>query len=391
MLAAAIAVAAAACTGGSHPAGPSTSPGPASGARAGSQRPVSVAGMPGCSAATAAAPVLHRVPTTMTPVPGVPFGVVVTASGRWAFVSFPVAGSVDVFRVGTQAVPAPPRQLVPAGQPLGETLTRNGRYLLAADGRGGAGVISVSRAEQGRAGAPLGTLSSPKGIGAIEVTTSPDGRFAFVSLEDSTAIAVFNLQQALTKGFGAEDFAGTIPVGFAPVGLAVSPDGRWLYATSELAASAQAHVGGPGPGTLSVINLHRAETDPAASVVATVTAGCSPVRVVTSADGRVIWVTARGSDRLLAFSASRLHTDPARALLASVEVGEAPVGLALVDRGSGSWWPIPTGSVPRAPQRAWPWSASPRRWPVSQPCSVTCPRAASRGRWRWSRPAGRCW
>ena len=82
-----------------------------------------------------------------------------------------------------------------------------------------------------------------------------------------------------------------------------------------------------------MINLDRAETDPAAAAAVTVTAGCSPVRVVTSADGRVVWVTARGSDRLLGLSAARLHSDPAHALIASVEVGEAPVGLALIDRG----------------------------------------------------------
>ena len=69
-------------------------------------------------------------------------------------------------------------------------------------------------------------------------------------------------------------------------------------------------------------------------MIATVDAGCSPVRVITSADGSVVWVTARGSDRLLGFSAARLRTDPARSLIASVEVGEAPVGLALVDGGS---------------------------------------------------------
>ncbi len=327
-------VSAAACTGGSHPAGThSTAAGSAAGPRATPQPPVAVTGAPGCSTAPAAAPALHRVPVTLGPVPGAPFGVAATADGRWAFVSFPGSGSVGVFRIGTAAIPAQVRQVVPAGQPLGETLTRNGRYLLAADDASGAGVISVSLAERGQAGAPLGMLNSPRGIGAIEVATSPDGRFAFVSLEDSAAIAVFNLHQALTKGFGGEDFVGTIPVGIAPVGLAVSPDGRWLYATSEIAAIPGAATSGAGQGTLTVINLDRAETDPAASVAVTVTAGCSPVRVVTSADGRVVWVTARGSDRLLAFSAARLRTDPAHALIASVVVGEAPVGLALVDRG----------------------------------------------------------
>jgi len=68
--------------------------------------------------------------------------------------------------------------------------------------------------------------------------------------------------------------------------------------------------------------------------VARVAAGCSPVRVITSADGSVVFVTARGSDALLAFSAARLQTDSAHALLADVLVGEAPVGLALARAGA---------------------------------------------------------
>src|SRR5262249_43529252 len=177
-----------------------------------------------------------------------------------------------------------------AGQARGVRLAGAGRYLLAASGAG-AVVISVARAEQGGAGAVLGTLASPAGPGAIEVAVSRDGRFAFVSLEGSARVAVFDLQRALTRGFGPADYLGAVPVGLAPVGLAVSPDGRWRYATSELSATARfprlsrstARPGAPGrragsaavtgpdvPGTLTVISVQRAETDPARSVVATV-------------------------------------------------------------------------------------------------------------------------
>src|SRR5208282_1520728 len=337
------------CSAGSHPAaGPPTA---ASGG-AGLPRPVPAAQVtaparaPGCSTATAPAPALSTVPTAMAPVPSTPFGVAATAGGRWSFVALTGSGSVGVFRVQGPGVPSLARQVRTGGQPLGEALTHDGRYLLVADGSGGAAVISVSRAEEGGAGALLGTLNDPAGSGAIEVAPSPDGRFAFVSLEDSDQIAVFDLRQALTKGFGPSDFVGTIPAGLAPVGLAVSPDGRWLYATSEIAPGApRPALARPSPGTrpssvllaegsLTVISLRRAETDPAGSVVSTVEAGCGPVRVITSADGGVVWVTARESDRLLGFSASRLRTDPARSLVASVPVGEAPVGLALVDGGA---------------------------------------------------------
>jgi DNA-binding beta-propeller fold protein YncE len=334
-------IALAACSAGSHPATGRSAPLASASGRAASPRPAPATPVavpvraPGCSTVTASAPALRTVPAPMAPVPSTPFGVAVTADGRWAFVALTGSGSVGVFRVAGPGVPSLARQVLTGGQPLGEALTHDGRYLLVADGGGGAAVISVSRAEQGEPGALLGTLSAPAGSGAIEVATSPDGQFAFVSLEDSADIAVFNLQRALASGFGAADFLGTIPAGLAPVGLAVSPDGRWLYATSELALGARPSPGLlGGEGTLSVISLHRAETDPAASVVSTVQAGCNPVRVITSADGGVVWVTARESDRLLGFSAVRLLTDPAQSIVASVEVGEAPVGLALVDGGT---------------------------------------------------------
>jgi DNA-binding beta-propeller fold protein YncE len=48
----------------------------------------------------------------------------------------------------------------------------------------------------------------------------------------------------------------------------------------------------------------------------------------------VVWVTARESNSLLAFSAPRLRTDPRHALLARVRVGAAPVGLALLRHGT---------------------------------------------------------
>jgi DNA-binding beta-propeller fold protein YncE len=111
--------------------------------------------------------------------------------------------------------------------------------------------------------------------------------------------------------------------------MAVSPDGRWLYTTSEAAAG----QGPGGGGTLSVISIAKAARDPAGSVVATAPARCAPVRVAVSADGKIIWVTARESDELLAFSATKLLRHPTHSLLAAVRVGEAPVGLAIVDGG----------------------------------------------------------
>lgn len=261
------------------------------------------------------------------PPEGSPFGVAVTAGGQWAFASLGTA--VAVLRLSAGRPAGLVHWIELPAFTAGVALTPDGRYLLLATGTG-ALVLSVAAAEHGSLQPVLGELSAP-GVahaGGDEVAVSADGRYAFVSLEYTDQIAVFDLAQAVASGFSAGSYVGAIPAQFAPVGLAVSPDGRWLYATSE-AENQRTSV-----GSLSVVSVATAESDPAASVVDRVRAGCNPVRVITAADGSIVWVTARASDALLAFSAGRLRTDPAHALLADVRVGEAPVGLALAQHGS---------------------------------------------------------
>jgi DNA-binding beta-propeller fold protein YncE len=268
--------------------------------------------------------------------PSNPFGVAIIPDGQWAFASAATlsgagTGELAVLKLSAgHAARLVQTIALPHLATAGAALSRDGRFLLIAGGRASAVVVSVAAAEQGSKHAVLGVMSAPaSGRGAIEVAVSPDGRFAFVSLEDSDQIAVFNLDHALASGFGPGSYVGSIPTQAGPVGLAVSPDGRWLYSTSE----AQSLLGSEF-GTLAVISIARAESDPPGSVIARVTAGCDPVRVITSANGSVVWVTARGSDALLAFSAARLRSDPGDALVADVEVGEAPVGLALAGDGT---------------------------------------------------------
>ena len=256
-----------------------------------------------------------------------PFGVAVAADGTWGFAS--LRDGLGVFRLAAGRAPVLLRVIpLPEAGSAGVALSPDGRLLLVANSDTGAVVVSVPAAESGASGAILGTLSVPgaRRGGAIEVAVSPDGRYAFVSLEDDDKIAVFSL--ATAHGFGPGAYVGEVPTQIAPVGLAIAPDGRWVYATSE------ARTFRTQAGTLEVINAARAESDPATSVVTRVPAGCNPVRVTTSANGGVVWVTARASDALLAFSAAKLQANPRSALLADVAVGEAPVGLALVRDGS---------------------------------------------------------
>jgi DNA-binding beta-propeller fold protein YncE len=286
-------------------------------------------------------------------LPGSPFAVAPTPDGQYVFASLSGAtnGIAIVRQHGTSASLA---SILPTGGGAwGLTVTSDGRYLLdtvqpvgQATTPQGVQIIDVHKAVTGQPGAVLGTVPTGAGSGPIEVALSNDGRYVFATNEDNETISVIDFRKAVTSGGSASSLIGNIPVEQLPVGLAFSPDGRYLYVTNEAAnptdpgydptaCNTPTGIGTgttPGPaGTLTVVDLRKAERDPADSVLASVFAGCSPVRVVLSDHGRVAWVTARAEDDVLAFSTRRLLTDPSHALLSRTPVGVAPVGIQLFD------------------------------------------------------------
>jgi DNA-binding beta-propeller fold protein YncE len=252
-----------------------------------------------------------------------PFGVVVTPDGRFSFVS--LGDFVSVLDNHGGSLPPTQVATIPAlGAGKSEAITRDGKYLLAAEGSG-AYVISVKKAEAGNTrGAVVGTLAGPRGNPANEVSVSPDDKFAFVTFQNDGDVAVFNLQEAIAGGFGHSSYQGLIQLGpkSDPQAMADSRDGRWLYVTGESQA-----------GRLYVVDMRKAETDPQHAVYTSAAAGAAPARVIVSADGRVVWVTDRDSNALVAFSAAKLLTNPSQSLIARVSVGQNPIGLAFVKDG----------------------------------------------------------
>jgi DNA-binding beta-propeller fold protein YncE len=271
--------------------------------------------LPACTTRTASAPTLTGVHSAVVSTGGNPFGVAVTANGQYSFVS--LGNAVEMLRNTSALAPVPVRTFAASQASKIETFTRNGRFLLAAAGSG-AVVINVAEAIQGAPDPVVGTLTSPDGGGAFQAVISPDDDWAFVTLQSSGKMAVFNLKAALSQGVTPGDFVGYVPLGIQPVGMA-SHDGL-IYV---------ANLG----GTLSIVSMKKAEADPAGAVVSTVRVGCQPSRALFSADGSVLWVTDRQSDELLAFSTARLLSDPRLALIARVMVGEVPLGETLVDGG----------------------------------------------------------
>ncbi len=282
--------------------------------------------VPGCGTAVPHTQTLSGARSAQVQVGNQPFGVVTTADGKFSFVT--LQNQVAVLSHGSSLAPTLDQVLPAPGATGSEQLTNSGKFLLVA-ANSGALVLDVANAEQG-VSPIVGTLTSPFGSGAVEVAVSPDDKFAFVTMEASADLVVFDLQRALADGFTPSDVVGEVPLNQQPIGMAISPDRKWLYATSRMRTS----TANPSEGTLTVISLARAETTPSSSVVSTATAGCGPARVVASPDGRFVWVTSRESDMLLGFSASALVSNPSHSLVAEVNTGAAPIGLALANGGS---------------------------------------------------------
>ena len=79
---------------------------------------------------------------------------------------------------------------------------------------------------------------------------SPDGRFAFVTLQGSGTLAVFNLAAALASGLRDSGFVGAVRLGVNPIGI-TSVAGT----ASGCTRPPRSGTGRSEQGTLSVINV----------------------------------------------------------------------------------------------------------------------------------------
>ena len=290
-------------------------------------------------------------PVSYVPLPGHPFSTVASPDGCWLFVSLTTSNPKSYDGVALLRRSQGKVELVKvfpvAGSPTGMVLTHDGKLLVVADGDYVV-FMDAGRMTSGGADPLLGYISDGNFPGSVYVNVSADDRLLFVSDESAEAITVIDLAKARAEGFKESAIVGRVPVGDAPIALTFSPDGRWLYTTSQIAPEAYKWPieckpeGAPDPskaqarypqGALIVVDVERARRDPANSVAAKVPAGCSPVRLAITPGGERAFVTARNSNALLGFDTSKFAEDPMHALVGTVPVGTSPVGVTVVNEG----------------------------------------------------------
>jgi DNA-binding beta-propeller fold protein YncE len=285
-------------------------------------------------------------PSVTIALPGNPFAVKPTADGCWVFASLGGAnGGIAVLK--RQGGRIEMVRVVPvAPAPAGIVVTHDGKLLVAAASNA-AVVLDVERMTSGAPNPILGTFSGrdKKFLQTVYVNVTADDKLLFVSQESAQSVTVIDLERARANGFQPDAILGNIPVGGAPIALTFSPDGKWLYTTSEGAAPQwnwpkACKPEGSGrtdlvnaEGAVIVVDVALARTDPSNAVAGRIPAGCSPVRMAISPDGRRIYVTARNSNAVETFDTAKLLSDPDHARVGMAPVGEAPVPVAVIDGG----------------------------------------------------------
>ncbi len=164
------------------------------------------------------------------------------------------------------------------GNPTGRSLSEDGQILFVTNQHGFATVnVNAPEPSESYTVLPNTPGDSKNNVGTIQIKPSPDGEFVYFSNEWDQSIGVAQLVGNRKNGKPPHyELAGKIPVNPAPVGMDLSPDGRYLYVTSESGADGNPNA----PGTLSVIDTQKAKNgDYTDAVVASVPAGLDPVRV----------------------------------------------------------------------------------------------------------------
>jgi len=291
---------------------------------------------------------LSATPTVKVDLPGHPFQAVSSRDGCWIFAGMigdgerPVSGIAVIRRGDGRLELAQTAKLEHAV--TGIVLTHDGKVLIAAVGSG-VWLLDVERLKTGAGDPVVARVDEEQSSGSVYVNVTRDDQILFVSEERARAITVIDLPRA-RSGAGEKSIIGRIPAGNAPIALTLSPDEKWMYATSQSALpdwnwppmcdpeNPQAKGGKRPEGAVIVVDVIKARTDPANAVAARVAAGCNPVRLAISPKGDRVYVTNRKDNSVRALDTSKLRTDGANALIGKVPVGTAPVPVVVVQNGA---------------------------------------------------------
>jgi DNA-binding beta-propeller fold protein YncE len=254
------------------------------------------------------------------------------ASAEDLYVADSTANSVSGFSIGAEGLLSPIECAEKACEteagPATLAISPNGKYVFVVNRT--AASVSTFAIGAGGALSPVecakhcNTAKEPTGI-----ATSPDGKYVYVANSGEESIATFSVGKggALTKVGCKPNNSCETPEG-RPVGLAVSPDGKFLYATTGITKRAKAE-----PGVVSVFSIG-SEGTLAPVGCSSCQTGVEPGAVTITPNGRFVYVANRGSNTMSVFEVGETGTlSPLACTDPDCETGVEPQGATVSPNG----------------------------------------------------------
>ncbi|MGH9543793.1 MAG: lactonase family protein [Terriglobales bacterium] len=230
-----------------------------------------------------------------------PAAMILASSGKAVFVANRGTNDISAYTVQSDGTLTAASGTQPAGMtPLSMAMDSAGKFLFVANqglqADPASGTISVFTVQGTtlaevtgspfRAAAP----AAPSGTGPAGVAVTPDGKFLYVANQFDGTVTAYSVDASgvLTQGL-------TLPVGTAPSAMAITPDGGFLYVANSSTVSAFAICN-------QVITSCSDPTSPDGSLTPVAgspfSAGLGPVSIVVSPSGKFLFVVDRVSNQV---------------------------------------------------------------------------------------------
>jgi len=229
-----------------------------------------------------------------------PFGIAIAPNGGTLYVVGVDDNTLASFRVESDGLLTLLNSVDSGGSPpaKGVAVTPDGSFVYVAHGNPRDTIENVVTGFALHADGSLGNkvAEATNGAGGAETAITPDGRFLYIAAGGSDR--VFGYQIGADGSLAAVP-GGSFPTGDGPEGLAISPDGRWIFNAAprvgvmvEVTGSVTGWAIG-ADGALTEVEGFMADE------------GDRPIGARFAPDGRHLYISNYAKDKVFAFSISR--------------------------------------------------------------------------------------
>jgi 6-phosphogluconolactonase len=266
------------------------------------------------------------------PTGSVPSAMILAPSGAVLFIANSGSNNISAYTVKTDGTLTAAGSTQAAGMtPLGMAMDSAGHFLFVANqglqidpNSGTVSVFAVSNTGLTEVpGSPfvVAVPGAPGGTGPSGVAVTPDGKFLYVSNQFDSTVSKFSVDASgvLTRG-------PVVPVGNTPSTLTITADGGFLYVANASTISGFAICG-------QVLTSCSDPTSPDGSLTAAegspFSSGINPVAIVAAPSGKFLFVVDRQSNQISQYKVATGTGVLAANTQAVISTGATPVGAAI--------------------------------------------------------------